>query len=50
MLTAAAVAIHLSHAAIRRGEAAAAARLLELGPVAGVSSLLVVLPGVYAFS
>ena len=49
-LTAAAVAIHLTYAAIRRGDAAAAARLPKLGPVAGVSSLLAVLLAVYAFS
>jgi hypothetical protein len=47
--TAAAVAIHLTYAAIRRGEAAAAARLPKLGPVAGVSSLLAVLLAMHAF-
>ena len=49
-LTAAGVAIHLTYAAIRRGKAAAAARLPKLGPVAGVSSLLAVLLAVYEFS
>jgi hypothetical protein len=49
-LTAAAVAIHLTCAAIRRGETAAAARLPKLAPGAGVSSLLAVLQAVYAFS
>jgi hypothetical protein len=48
-LTAAAVAIHPTYAAIRRGDAAAAARLPKLGPVAGVSSLRAVLLA-YAFS
>jgi hypothetical protein len=48
-LTAAAVAIRLTHAEIRRGNAAVAARLPKLGPVAGVSSLLAVLFAVFAF-
>jgi hypothetical protein len=49
-LTAAAVAIHLSYAAIRGGDMAAAVRLPKLGPVAGISSLLAVLLAVCAFS
>ena len=49
-LTAAAVAIHLTYAAIRGGNVAAAARLPKLGPVAGLSSLLAVLLAVYTFS
>lgn len=43
-LTAAAVAIHLTYAAIRRGGGAAAARLPKVGPVAGAASPLAVLP------
>jgi len=49
-LTAAAVAIHLTYRAVRKGDAAAAARLPKLGPVSGVSALLAVLLAVYAFS
>jgi hypothetical protein len=48
-LTAATVAIHLTYAAIRQGNTAAAARLPRLGPAAGVSALLAVLAAVYAF-
>jgi hypothetical protein len=49
-LTAATIAIHLTYAAIRRGDGAAAARLPKLGPAAGVSALLAVLTAAYTFS
>jgi hypothetical protein len=49
-LTAAAVAIHMTYAEVRRGNHAAAARLPKLGPVAGASSLLAVLLAVFTFS
>jgi hypothetical protein len=48
-LTAAAFAIELTYAAVKEGNAAAAARLPALGPWAGVSSLLAVLFAVLAF-
>jgi hypothetical protein len=49
-LTAAAIAIHMTYAEVRRGNLAAAARLPKLGPMAGVSSLLAVLLAVFTFS
>jgi phosphoglycerol transferase MdoB-like AlkP superfamily enzyme len=49
-LTAAVALIHMTYADIRRGNAAAAARLPKLGPVAGVSALLAVLFACFAFS
>lgn len=49
-LTAAAVASRLTHAEVRRGNAAAAARLPKPGPAAGASSLLAVLFAVLAFA
>ncbi|MCX7889436.1 MAG: hypothetical protein N2422_06845 [Rhodobacteraceae bacterium] len=49
-LTAATVAILMTHAAIRRGETARAALLPRLGPAAGLSSLLAVLFAVLAFA
>jgi uncharacterized membrane protein len=48
-LAAAAFAIELTYAAVKEGNAAAAARLPALGPWAGVSSLLAVLFAVLAF-
>ena len=42
-------ATHATYAAVRRGNAAAAARLPKLGPVSGASSLLAVLFAVIAF-
>jgi len=48
-LTALVGLIHLTYADIRKGNAAAAARLPKIGPLAGVSSLLAVLFAVYAF-
>jgi len=42
--------IHQAYAALRRGDASAAARLPKLGPAAGVSSVLAVLFGVLAFA
>lgn len=49
-LTAATVAIHMTHAEIRRGNVAAAARLPRLGPLSGASALLAVLFAAFAFS
>lgn len=48
-LTFAAIATELTYARIKRGDAAAAARLPVLGPIAGMSSLLAVLFAVFAF-
>jgi hypothetical protein len=48
-LTAAAIAIELTYAAVKKGNTAAAARLPALGPWAGLSSLLAVLFAVLAF-
>ncbi len=48
-LTAVVGLIHMTYGEIRKGNAAAAARLPKLGPMAGVSSLLAVLFAVLAF-
>ena len=48
-LTIAAVTIHLSYAQIKRGNAAAAARLPVLGPIAGMSAFLAVIVAVFTF-
>jgi hypothetical protein len=48
-LTAAVIAIELTYAAVRKGDAGAARRLPALGPWAGISSLLAVLFAVLAF-
>lgn len=48
-LSAAALAIESTYARVKRGDAAAAALLPALGPVAGVSSLLAMLFAVLAF-
>lgn len=48
-LTIAAIGTELAYASIKRGNAAAAARLPILGPMAGISSLLAVLFAVLAF-
>ena len=42
--------IHMTYAEIRKGNAAAAARLPRFGPMAGVSALLAVLFAVLAFN
>lgn len=49
-LTAVAILIQMTYAEIRKGNAAAAAKLPKLGPMAGVSALLAVLFAVLAFS
>lgn len=48
-LTAAAFTLELTYAAVKRGDAKAAARLPLLGPCAGISSLLAALFAVLAF-
>lgn len=48
-LTAAAIAIEMTYADIKRGNAGAAARLPRLGPWAGLSSLMAVLFAALAF-
>ena len=48
-LTLAAIAVHLTYGQLKAGNAAAAARLPLLGPVAGLSSLLAVVAAVFAF-
>jgi len=48
-LTIAVVLIQVTHGQVRRGNAAAAARLPKLGPVAGISSLLAVIFAALAF-
>lgn len=48
-LTTAAFVIEMTYAAVKRGDAAAAARLPKLGPWAGLSSVLAVLFATLAF-
>jgi hypothetical protein len=48
-LTAAAAAIEMTYAAVKRGDAAAAARLPALGPWAGISAILAMAVAVFAF-
>lgn len=48
-LTAAAIAIEFTYAAVKKGDAAAAARLPAMGPWAGLSALLAVLFAVLSF-
>jgi hypothetical protein len=48
-LTFASIAVHLTYAQVKAGNAAAAARLPALGPVAGLSSLLAVIVAVLVF-
>ena len=48
-LTAAAVAIHTTYAAVKRGDTGGGGAAAELGPAAGGSSLLAVLRRSYAF-
>lgn len=48
-LTIASILIQLAHRDVKRGNAAAAARLPRFGPMAGISSLLAVLFAVLAF-
>jgi len=48
-LTLAALAVHVTYAQVRAGNAAAAARLPALGPLAGLSSVFAVLFAVLAF-
>ncbi len=49
-LTVVTALIHMTYAEIRKGNAALAARLPKLGPMAGVSALLAVLFAVLAFN
>ena len=49
-LTAAAIAIHMTYADVRKGNTAAAARLPKLGPIAGLSALLATFFAVFAFA
>ena len=48
-LTAAAIAIHMTYADVRKGNTAAAARLPKLGPIAGLSALLATFFAAFTF-
>jgi hypothetical protein len=48
-LTLGTILIHTTYGKVKRGDAAAAARLPRLGPLAGISALLATLFAVLAF-